>query len=115
MDVTIIMDGVIIIFGLYLIISTILMNKKQVVNKNLLAEEEMKKLKDTLGFIKYVSPVNYAFGGIIIVLSIVGLINEISFIPVNIPYYNYIELVIFLAVLYVYMNRYRNARELFIK
>ena len=54
MKVMLVFDAVILLFGIYMVISSLQMKKSGRINAMVIAEEEMKKCKDTAGFIAFV-------------------------------------------------------------
>ena len=50
MKVMLVFDAVILLFGIYMVISSLQMKKSGRINAMVIAEEEMKKCKDTAGF-----------------------------------------------------------------
>lgn len=112
MSTTNILDIVIIGLGIYLICSTINMRSSNKISKMFLAPEELKKIKDTKGFIDYVSPICFIFGAVTIILGILGLVSGMVY---EIKYYNWIEMIVFVVVLIIFSNRFRSAREKYVK
>lgn len=110
MEVIVIVDAMILVLGLYLIYTTMSMNKSGKINSMMLAEEEIKKVKNITEFIKFISPVCYLFGVSTVVLGGVGIATK----WIMIPYWNYIELALFLIVLMVFVRKFQKARELFV-
>ena len=51
MKVMLVFDAVILLFGIYMVISSLQMKKSGRINAMVIAEEEMKKCKDTAGFV----------------------------------------------------------------
>ena len=49
MKVMLVFDAVILLFGIYMVISSLQMKKSGRINAMVIAEEEMKKCKDTAG------------------------------------------------------------------
>lgn len=110
MKVLLIIDVLIIIIGFYLVIGTKKMGDSGEINSMLLAEEEIKKVKDSKGFIKFISPICYLFGGVSFLLGVVGIVAGF----VNIPYWSYVELAIFLIVLLIFSFKLQKARSLYV-
>ena len=54
MKVMLVFDAVILLFGIYMVISSLQMKKSGRINAMVIAEEEMKKCKDTAGFIAFI-------------------------------------------------------------
>ena len=53
MDVMLVFDAVVALFGAYMIGSALHMKKSGRINSMVLAQEELKKVKDTKGFIEF--------------------------------------------------------------
>ena len=53
MDVMLVFDAVVALFGAYMIGSALHMKKSGRINSMVLAQEELKKVKDTKGFIDF--------------------------------------------------------------
>ena len=53
MKVMVVFDAVILLFGIYMVVSSLQMKKSGRINAMVIAEEEMKKCKDTAGFIAF--------------------------------------------------------------
>lgn len=111
MEINLFFDIITIGLGVYLAIINYNMKKTSVIHKMLLHPEEIKKVKDTKGFIDYISPKTYAFCLVVVILGMVGFISDFS---LNIPYFNYIEIGIFIIMLVIYMRAFRIAREKFV-
>ena len=54
MKVMVVFDAVILLFGIYMVVSSLQMKKSGRINAMVIAEEEMKKCKDTAGFIAFI-------------------------------------------------------------
>ena len=65
MKVMLVFDAVILLFGIYMVISSLQMKKSGRINAMVIAEEEMKKCKDTAGFIAFIYWREAVFGGIV--------------------------------------------------
>lgn len=110
LDSVLMMDIVILLFGLYILYATIRMKRKGVIDKMLMAESEIKKIKDKDGFIQYMSPHLIVFSAVVIVDGIFGIITD-EF--VKIPYSNWIIMVTFLIAVIYLLNRIRVSKEKF--
>ena len=106
-----IFDTIIALFGVYMIYVTINMKKTGVVNKLLLAPDEIKKLKDQKGFIEstYMKLLIFA-----IVVTIDGAIGIFSDLVYEIPYWSVIEMFTFLITVIIFTHFMRKAREKFL-
>ena len=108
MNVSALIDGVIIGFGIYFIVLAIRTKKKGQVPSVMLAEEELKKCKDQVAFVKAVFPSMLACGIAFLAVGVMGLVNDLKL--VTIPYGSYICLILFLVVFAIYYITFRNAR-----
>ena len=77
MKVMLVFDAVILLFGIYMVISSLQMKKSGRINAMVIAEEEMKKCKDTAGFIAFIYWREALFGGIVAIVGLVGIINDL--------------------------------------
>jgi hypothetical protein len=111
MRVMVVFDAVILLFGIYMVVSSLQMKKSGRINAMVIAEEEMKKCKDTAGFIAFIYWREALFGGIVAIVGLVGIINELT---------NFLgkltlaELVIFLGSFLWFQNSLKTAREKFL-
>lgn len=111
MKVMIIFDAVILLFGIYMVISSLQMKKSGRINAMVIAEEEMKKCKDPAGFIAFIYWREALFGGIVALVGLIGILNELT---------NFLgkltlaELVIFLGSFLWFQNSLKTAREKFL-
>ena len=93
------------------VVSSLQMKKSGRINAMVIAEEEMKKCKDTAGFIAFIYWREALFGGIVAIVGLVGIINELT---------NFLgkltlaELVIFLGSFLWFQNSLKTAREKFL-
>ena len=95
MKVMVVFDAVILLFGIYMVVSSL----------------QMKKCKATAGFIAFIYWREALFGGIVALVGLVGIINELT---------NFLgkltlaELVIFLGSFLWFQNSLKTAREKFL-
>lgn len=62
MNYFIIIDAVTLILGIYIIFVSLRMKKSGKIESTFVAEDEMKKIKDTAGYIAYIYPKSLVFG-----------------------------------------------------
>ena len=67
MNYFIIIDAVTLILGIYIIFVSLRMKKSGKIESTFVAEDEMKKIKDTAGYIAYIYPKSLVFGIVIFV------------------------------------------------
>ena len=108
MKVMLVFDAVILLFGIYMVISSLQMKKSGRINAMVIAEEEMKKCKDTAGFIAFIYWREAVFGGIV---GLIGIINELTNFLGKLTL---LELVIFLGSFLWFQNSLKTAREKFL-
>jgi len=108
MKVMLVFDAVILLFGIYMVISSLQMKKSGRINAMVIAEEEMKKCKDTAGFIAFIYWREAVFGGIV---ALIGIINELTNFLGKLTL---LELVIFLGSFLWFQNSLKTAREKFL-
>ena len=113
MNVSLIIDVVILVIGLYFLYITISMKKKNKIPDALLVEEERKKVKDVPGFIRYMFLSMMICSLPFVVLGICCLILDLKI--VTIPYANYVLLVVFMTAFLFCLFRFRKAKSIFIK
>ena len=97
MKVMLVFDAVILLFGIYMVISSLQMKKSGRINAMVIAEEEMKKCKDT--------------AGIVALVGLIGIINELTNFLGKLTL---LELVIFLGSFLWFQNSLKTAREKFL-
>ena len=97
MNVMIIMDVVIVVFGLYLIYIALQMKKTKKVNSFIVDEQTLRMCKDQSGFAEYLYPKMLFFA---VVLTITGGIRVIDDVVYDIGYFAYgVAAIAFLAFL----------------
>ena len=111
MKVMLVFDAVILLFGIYLVISSLQIKKSGRINAMVIAEEEMKKCKDTAGFIAFIYWREAVFGGIVALVGLIGIINELTNFLGKLTL---LELVIFLGSFLWFQNSLKTAREKFL-
>ena len=107
MKVMVVFDAVILLFGIYMVISSLQMKKSGRINAMVIAEEEMKKCKDTAGFIAFIYWREAVFGGIVALVGLIGITNFLGKLTL-------LELVIFLGSFLWFQNSLKTAREKFL-
>ena len=91
MNYFIIIDAITLILGIYIIFVSLRMKKSGKIESTFVAEDEMKKIKDTAGYIAYIYPKSLVFGIVIFVISIVAIVSDCL---KKIPYWSYVEMII---------------------
>lgn len=108
MNMMLIFDVVIILLGLYMTVAALRMKKSGKISTVVLAQEEIKKCKDTQGFISFLYWKEAAFGGMTVLVGIFGLLDgqrEVSGIP------EFVRMLVFLAAFFWFQNELRKARS----
>lgn len=111
MDVMLIFDIVILIFGIYMIGAALKMKKTGEISSAVITAEEIAKCKDKKGFIGFIYWKEAAFGGLVALVGALGIINDKV---VSLGAFNVIEMLIFLAAFIWFQNELRRAREKFL-
>ena len=112
MNYFIIIDAVTLILGIYIIFVSLRMKKSGNIESTFVADDEMKKIKDTAGYIAYIYPKSLVFGMFTVVLAVVSVLSELV---LKIPYWRYIEMVLFVIAIIFFSHVLRNSREKFVK
>ena len=95
MDVMLVFDAVVALFGAYMIGSALHMKKSGRINSMVLAQEELKKVKDTK----------------VLIVGVLGVLNE-TVMPIGKA--SILEVIIFLAAFIWFQNSLAKAREKFL-
>ena len=111
MDVMTIFDVVIAIFGVYMVGAALKMKKTGEISSAVITAEEIAKCRDKKGFIAFIYWKEALFGALIIVVGILGIINDQI---VSLGGFNVIEMLIFLAAFIWFQSQLRKAREHFL-
>lgn len=106
-----IVDVVIVIFGLYMLFISVRMKLSGKINPIFLAEEDLKKCKNKEPFAKYMSVRSLVFSIIILICGICGCVCECMSV---LPYMKYIELAVFLLAFFNFIRQIRNAKDMFV-
>ena len=85
MDVMLVFDAVVALFGAYMIGSALHMKKSGRINSMVLAQEELKKVKDTKGFIEFLYWREMLFGALVLIVGFLGVLNE-TVMPIGSKY-----------------------------
>ena len=94
MDVMLVFNVVVALFGAYMIWSALQMKKSGKINSMVLAQEELKKVKDTKGFIEFLYWREMLFGALVLIVGVLGVLNE-TVMPIGKA--SILEVIIFLA------------------
>ena len=108
MDVMLVFDAVVALFGAYMIGSALHMKKSGRINSMVLAQEELKKVKDTKGFIEFLYWREMLFGALVLIVGVLGVLNE------TVGKASILEVIIFLAAFIWFQNSLAKAREKFL-
>ena len=111
MDVMLVFDAVVALFGAYMIGSALHMKKSGRINSMVLAQEELKKVKDTKGFIEFLYWREMLFGALVLIVGVLGVLNE-TVMPIGKA--SILEVIIFLAAFIWCQNSLAKAREKFL-
>ena len=111
MDVMLVFDAVVALFGAYMIGSALHMKKSGRINSMVLAQEELKKVKDTKGFIEFLYWREMLFGALVLIVGVLGVLNE-TVMPIGKA--SILEVIIFLAAFISFQNSLAKSREKFL-
>ena len=111
MDVMLVFNVVVALFGAYMIWSALQMKKSGKINSMVLAQEELKKVKDTKGFIEFLYWREMLFGALVLIVGVLGVLNE-TVMPIGKA--SILEVIIFLAAFIWFQNSLAKAREKFL-
>ena len=103
MDVMLIFDVVIAIFGVYML--------DRMVSNAVITAEEIARCRKTKEFIAFIYWKEAVFGALIIAVGVLGIINDKV---VSLGAFNVVELLIFLAAFLWFQSQLRKAREQFL-
>lgn len=111
MNIMPVIDVVITVFGLYMVISALKMKRSGALNALIVTKEEADACKNPEAFITFIYWKEALFGGILALVGILGLVNELL---VSLGYFKYVELVLFLAVFAWFWWQLQKARRCFL-
>ena len=111
MDVMLIFDVVIAIFGVYMIGAALKMKKTGKISSAVITAEEIARCRKTKEFIASIYWKEAVFGALIIAVGVLGIINDKV---VSLGAFNVVELLIFLAAFLWFQSQLRKAREQFL-
>lgn len=111
MDVMLIFDVVIAIFGVYMIGAALKMKKTGKISSAVITAEEIARCRETKEFIAFIYWKEAVFGALIIAVGVLGIINDKV---VSLGAFNVVELLIFLAAFLWFQSQLRKAREQFL-
>lgn len=111
MDIMIIIDIVIAVFGIYMIGASLKMKKTGNISSVIITEEEIAKCKDKQGFIAFMYWKETAFGGVLVLVGALGLIDSLV---ASLGKWNIVELIVFLAAFVWFQTELRKARVKYI-
>ncbi len=111
MDVMLLFDIVILIFGVYMVVSALRMKRTGAISQTVITPEEIAKCKDKRGFIEFMYWKEALFGGLITLVGVLGIVNDLV---VSLGAFNIIEMLVFLAAFLWFQNELRRAREKYI-
>lgn len=110
MDIMTVFNAVIVLFGVYMVISSLYMKKSGKISSTVIAAEEIKACRNKEEFISYIYWKEALFGGIMIIVGILGLVNDLI---VSLGVVNIVEMIVFLFAFFWFQNEMKKAREKF--
>lgn len=108
MNIIKIFDIIILVFGAYMILSALKMKKSGKISSTVITSEEIAGCKDKEGFIAFMYWKEALFGGVIVLVGLLGLINDLV---VSLGNFNILEMLIFLGAFLWFQLQLRKARE----
>ncbi len=110
MNTIIFMDIAITIFGIYLAFVAFNMKKTGKLSNLVVNENEMKKCKDTRGYIDGIVPYMYFFSIVSFVVGVIGVLCDADILTFG-RIWSYLELGTFLIALAVFVQGMRSAKS----
>lgn len=111
MEVMLIFYVVMMGFGVYMIAAALKMKKTGEISAVVITEEEIAKCKNKQGFIEFIYWKEAVFGGMIVIVGALGIINDKV---ISLGIFNIVELVVFLAAFLWFQNSLGKARDKFL-
>ena len=112
MPIEIIIDAVIFFFGFYVAYLGISMHKSGKISDSIMVEEEKKKINDSKGFISYIYPRFVFFGLSVSLISVVSFISDMLY---KIPYWTFVQMVLFILLLLYFSQQFKYAKSTYSK
>lgn len=106
----VVIDVVIVGFGLYMIFSGLKMKKTGEISSAVITEEEIKNCRKKREFIDFIYWKEAVFGCFMCMTGIIGLVNELV---VSIGKLAFVEMLVFLGAFLWFQRELRIARETF--
>lgn len=107
MDVMTILNGILVIFGLYMTAAGLRMKKTGELSPMLLAPEEIAACRDKDTFIRFMYWREAAFGGGTAILGVLGLVNDLV---LSVKFFPYAKMAAFLAAFVWFACALKSAR-----
>lgn len=111
MDVMTIFNVIIVIFGIYMVIAALKMKKSGEISSAVITREEIAACRDKRGFIDFMYWREAVFGGIVFLMGVLGLINDLV---VSLGKFSLIQMVLFLGAFFWFQYQLRAARKKFL-
>lgn len=111
MDIMTIFDAIILVFGIYMVVAGLNMKKTGKISSAVITPEEILKCKDKAGFIDFMYWKEAAFGGLVALVGLLGLINDLV---ISLGMLNVVEMIAFLVAFAWFQHQLRAARKLYI-
>lgn len=111
MDIMTVFDIVILVFGVYMVAAALQMKKTGKISSAVITVEEISRCRDHEKFIAFIYWKEALFGGIIILVGILGVMNDLV---VSLGVINIIEMLVFLAAFIWFQYELKIAREKFL-
>ncbi len=111
MDVMTILNGIIAVFGIYMAAAGLQMKKTGEISPVVLTPEEIAGCRDKDAFIRFIYWREAVFGGGMVVLGALGLVNDFVLSAELFPY---AEMAAFVAAFVWFMHALKTAREFYL-
>lgn len=110
-DVMTIFNAIIVIFGLYMVIAALKMKKSGEISSTVIAQEEIASCRDKNGFIDFMYWREAAFGGIVFLMGVLGLVNDLV---ISLGKFSLVQMVLFLGAFFWFQHELGKARRTFL-
>lgn len=107
MDIMMIFNAILTLFGCYLMVSAFKMKKTGEISRLLVAEEEQGHCKKKKAFIESIYKKEAILGGVMAVVGILGFVHKMGY---TFPYAKIVETVLFFLVFLWFSREMRNAK-----
>lgn len=107
MNMMVIFDVIVVLFGVYMVASAFKMNRSGEISSMLVSKEELGKCRDKAAFIGNIYRKEAAFG---VIMALVGILNLVDALVISIKYATIAEMLVFLFAFLWFNRELRDAR-----